>query len=124
MLEQVAGKLREIEVALREGRMATLEVGLFERAADILTHLSASPAGDEWLPIETAPKDETDILAWCVHPNAKYAGTSASRSDWQSPVVTRWIEHNGGGWTWHGLCGQFTHWRPLPAPPAKQTGEG
>lgn len=70
-----------------------------------------------WQPIETAPKDGTDILAWCVHPNAKYTDALVGFTDWQAPVVTRWIEHNGGEWTRDGLFGEYTHWRPLPAPP-------
>jgi hypothetical protein len=88
--------------------------------------VSIDPSG--WRSIDSAPRDGTDILAWCVHPNAQYAGITADKSDWQAPVVTRWIDHNGGGWTWHGLCGQFTHWQPLPAPPgapplSRDTGE-
>jgi len=70
-----------------------------------------------WRPIESAPKDGTDVLVWCVHPNAKYCDTLADASDWQCSVVARWIEHNGGGWTWHGMLGTFTHWMPLPAAP-------
>lgn len=70
----------------------------------------------EWQPIDTSPKDGTRILAWCVHDNAKWA-REQDRSDWQGPVVASWIEHNGGGWMWHGLAGRFTHWMPLPEPP-------
>jgi hypothetical protein len=77
------------------------------------------PAGEGWEPIESAPRDGRDVLIWVVHPNAQYADTVAAKSDWQGPVVARWIEHNGGGWTWHGITGRFTHWRPLPAPPAE-----
>ncbi len=69
-----------------------------------------------WMPIEQAPRDGTSILAWVVHPNAKYA--EQGDDQWQGPVIARWIDHNGGGWTWHGHMGTFTHFRPLPAPPA------
>jgi hypothetical protein len=83
--------------------------------------------GDAWRPIESAPKDGTPILAFCVHPNARYAGEDAA--EWAEIVVTRWIDFNGGGWTWNGICGVHTHWMPLPAPPAdvdpsRQSGEG
>lgn len=74
----------------------------------------AFPVG--WQDISTAPKDGTVILAWCVHPNARFAGDS---KEWCCPVVAQWISHNGGGWTWHGMVGDFTHWHRLPAPPAK-----
>lgn len=73
-------------------------------------------AETDWQDIATAPRDGTDVLLWVVHPNAKYADTDFAQ--WCGPVVARWIDFNGGGWTWHGLNGQFTHWRPLPAPPA------
>lgn len=70
----------------------------------------------QWHPIETAPKDGTRIVAWCVHPTAEYA-KDAVNEGWSAPVVARWIDHNGGGWTWHGHLGEFTHWMPLPPPP-------
>lgn len=69
---------------------------------------------EQWLPIETAPKDGTPIVAWCVHP---YASSMTEPKDYVGPVIAYWIEHNGGGWTWHGHLGNFTHWRPLPDPP-------
>lgn len=67
-----------------------------------------------WRDIESAPKDGTPILAWCVHPHARHA---TDDKDWSAAVITQWINHNGGGWTWNGLGGSFTHWQPLPSPP-------
>lgn len=74
-----------------------------------------------WRDIETAPKDGTPILAWCVHPHARWA---TDDKDWCAVVVTQWINHNGGGWTWYGMTGAFTHWMPLPPPPYETGGEG
>lgn len=68
--------------------------------------------------IENAPRDGSPILAWCVHPNNRYAPAS-DRDLWQGPVIARWTEHNGGGWTRHGHMGTFTHWMPAPEPPAE-----
>ena len=82
----------------------------------LLHHIDALKA-ERWEPIETAPKDGTPIIAYCVHTNAKYA-TNSIQEGWEYPVIAKWIDHNGGGWTWHGMAGTFTHWRPLPAPPS------
>lgn len=73
----------------------------------------SAPVGEGWQPIETAPKDGTLVLAWCVHPFRRYGGEG-----YEGPVIAHWTNHNDGGWTWYGLTGQFTHWMPLPQPPA------
>lgn len=69
-----------------------------------------------WQPIDTAPKDGTRVLLWCVHAHAAYA-TDPVAEGWEAAVVGEWIDHNGGGWTWHGVCGRMTHWQPLPGRP-------
>lgn len=95
-----------------------LPVRAVEEALTTIAKQETDSVREAWQPIETAPKDGTEILAWCVHPNAEYEGTIAEKSEWQGPVVAHWIDHNGGGWTWHGMLGRFTHWQPLPTPPA------
>lgn len=82
----------------------------------------SSPIGEgvregDWQPIETAPRDGTQIIAWCRHPHHAYADDEAERARWEGPVIAHWIEHNGGGWTWHGHMGEFLSWQPLPNPP-------
>jgi hypothetical protein len=69
----------------------------------------------QWQPIETAPKDGTAIDLWSVggfrYPSAAW--------DFIPPV-------NGWGWTdtnHHGSVeeyGPFSHWLPLPPPPAQE----
>jgi len=69
-----------------------------------------------WLPIETAPRDGTRILIWFVHAHARFSEDPFSEG-WAAAHEAHWIDHNGGGWTWHGLCGVATYWQPLPSPP-------
>jgi hypothetical protein len=64
----------------------------------------------EWLPIETAPKDGTDILLWCPLPGSEYS------------VVGKLCD----GWWQSSYEGEDvfnpSHWMPLPAPPANRGG--
>ena len=93
----------------------------FRAARSTLTTLKAQGItkpddGREWLPIETAPKDGTVVLAVTV--------------DAQNPGVRMsWLE--GDRWMTTGKPEKFvvsgphrwwpTHWRPLPQPPALAT---
>ena len=83
----------------------------------------------EWQPISTAPKDGTWIMAW---------RKSASFGTREPLVFVTWFED---AWSWpddtadvfddpEGVieamndtgdfysCGDFSHWMPLPPPPA------
>lgn len=69
-----------------------------ERCISALT--SFAEEEEKWQPIETAPKDGTQILAW-------YPGLRST------PVQTWWLP---GANRWH-LTGNPTHWQPLPPAP-------
>lgn len=70
----------------------------------------------QWQPIETAPKDGTQILGFC-------ADAAAGREFW----VVLWVEDeeypDGGFWLDASkqdsmtVDAEPTHWVPLPAPP-------
>lgn len=94
---------------------ASPECRLIARALRIAAAQEGQEAG--WLPIDTAPKDGTRILIWFVHPNAEYSADPVGEG-WAGPHEARWLDHNGGGWTWYGLAGKATFWQPMPAPPA------
>lgn len=79
--------------------------------------LTAALALQGWRTIDSAPKDGTRILIWFVHANAAYS-KDPIKEGWAAAHEAHWIDHNGGGWTWYGLCGVATLWQPLPAPPA------
>lgn len=78
-----------------------------------------------WRPIETAPKDGTEIDVWI---NGEFPGRRTDVS-WRKPTDSEWWVHGGDtietpDATWHdcfgplGSCEQPTHWQPLPTPPA------
>lgn len=65
----------------------------------------------EWLPIETAPKDHTDVIVWLD-------GNRTEQCNGRAMVC----RHGGGmqGWSFPGVGGlNASHWMPLPTPPAK-----
>ena len=77
--------------------------------------------GCRWERTDAAPKDGTEIELLIRHHNYTYCAAQADRSKWQDVVRGKWIDHNGGGWTWMGLCGHVMAWRPMPA---NDTGNG
>jgi hypothetical protein len=108
---------RDTLAALRERDQwkALAEVGT-EIASGYLRERDEARKALEWQPIETAPKDGTRILIWFVHANAQYSKDPVA-DGWEAPHEAYWIDHNKGGWTWYGLCGKPTKWRPLPSGP-------
>lgn len=82
-------------------------------------------ANSGWRPIETEPKDGSDILVT----NGKYV----EKTHWYRPYLNgkpdpyrepEWWQNdmNGG---FGGYCGPLTptHWMPLPAPPTTEPGQ-
>jgi hypothetical protein len=71
----------------------------------------------DWQPMETAPKDGTDVLL---------AAQWDKTGRWLQGIG-RWnngrYQENavGWGWTWYA---QPTHWMPLPDPPGARGGDG
>jgi hypothetical protein len=72
-----------------------------------------------WQPIETAPTDEPFLAA------VEVVNNKTGRRYWEQHVI--WIDSETGdvshdtdaGWS----AGDYTHWQPLPAPPAPGEGE-
>ena len=89
-----------------------------EDAADaidaLLAELKELRAEREWRPIETAPKDGTEILLRGI---VTYPSIDEGK---RVTVIGYWADMNGGGWVWYGATTNFTHWRPLPEPPATE----
>lgn len=110
--EQMTGEKRHLPAARRNlARTAAMCFAAIDRL-DLAT--GGSPDSDEiWLPMDTAPVDGTKVLLRIEHQNLRYAPPE-DRDQWIDIVVGRWIDFNGGGWTWYGMCGFKAGWRPLP----------
>jgi hypothetical protein len=66
-----------------------------------------------WRCLIDAPQDGTEIEILVRHRTWQYARTDKERALWQGPCRAKWIDHNGGGWTWSGHAGAIIAWRPL-----------
>ncbi len=70
----------------------------------------------DWRPIETAPKDGTEILGWHtnVYEYGEPSGPLVIRWDWPWDF---WAACGVGGYEFEQDRTNFTHWMPLPDPP-------
>lgn len=65
-----------------------------------------------WQPIETAPRDWTDVLVFA--PEQDGSNTGGVAMGWYDPEVQKWFAND----IWGTLTLYPTHWMPLPAAPA------
>lgn len=83
-------------------------VNMKKMAAIIKSALLAAHNSNGWQPIETAPKDGTEILVYCISMD----GTCGCE-------VARFCDERNGWFI--GVCRLSpTHWMPLPAAPKKE----
>lgn len=66
-----------------------------------------------WRAMVYAPLDGTEVELLLYHPDRAYA-TGDDKKNWEQVVRAKWIDFNGGGWTWHGMNGTPQGWRPAP----------
>jgi len=86
--------------------------GLYNARCATLDEMAAVPV-EQW-----KVTVDQDVLLYLVHNQAQYEKDPARRQrDWECWAVGRWIDHNGGGWTWHGMSGQVKYVASLPARP-------
>jgi len=70
------------------------------------------PGEDGWQPIETAPKDGTEIQ---VFARTEEGAEMQQVAHWDGAPTAEWPWQVSDGSAYHR--GLFTHWRPLPIPP-------
>lgn len=92
-------------------------VNLCKKAADQLKqHCALTPSLEAlgWRDLSTAPHDGAEISLRVVHINAAFDDpVKAAIDGWIAHCRGKWSDHNGGGWTWYGLCGSPCQWRPI-----------
>jgi hypothetical protein len=79
-----------------------------------LMALTPELEAEGWRSLAFAPHDGTEIELRLVHAYAPFCKDPVAEG-YIATATARWIDHNGGGWTWEGLCGRPAQWRPLPA---------
>lgn len=82
----------------------------FDDALSATSPVSEPPREIQWLDIESAPKDGTDILLWDGWEGYGY-GVACWSQGWMWSGAAVCDEHSGNGPI------DPTHWQPLPAPP-------
>jgi hypothetical protein len=96
----------QVEAALREYLVTP---GRYGFSPHYMARMRAALEAAEraaWQPIESAPKDGTPVLL------------GSKRGDLWPMRVRAWSKLYDG-WRGGGTSCEATHWRPLPAPPAK-----
>lgn len=111
MLDYTDGKAVALSVTEMALTMQDSAIAL-EHADKRIEELEAVPVTDWKITVGE------DVLIYVVHPNAQYETDEAVRlAKWECWCVGHWIDHNKGGWTWHGMSGKVTHVARLPERP-------
>ena len=84
---------------------------------------STDGLGGNWIAPHYRPPTDLDVELDVVHQNYSHAKTDEERAIWRGVFPGKWIDHNGGGYTWEGLAGTVCGWRHLP-PNAEVSGGG
>ncbi|RZL77249.1 MAG: hypothetical protein EOP66_09155 [Sphingomonas sp.] len=112
------GHARPCFVRSWRGEMGDLEIVAYTPKVASDTAAAASEAGDGWQDIASAPRDGTPFIATLIVHN------QSGQKWWETHVI--WADDETGevaseceaGWT---RVDDYSHWMPMPAPPAALT---
>lgn len=101
--------------AIETARLQLIDLGDSKTAALLDWAVTAEPSG--WMPIETAPKDGTEMLLWEVGSNVPVIGSWYDRRErWYAS--TEHYNTDGDACVIDTLWSDgIQHWMPLPQPP-------
>ena len=98
------------------------EFALQDQLAALSTPTQSAPVGEGWRPIESAPRDGTCVLAGSTNHDAVEAvcwqDGLPSGSTFDGEVEEGWVNDGPIKDRFYANPRWFTHWQPLPAPPA------
>ena len=86
----------------------------YQKRLDLLMAMTPRLRAEGWRPLETAPHDGSEVEIRIVNFIAA-ACDDPVKDGVIATARARWIDHNGGGFTWYGLAGAPSQWRPLHA---------
>jgi len=128
---QVYGTAKELVHSLRHGYPSPLRI----EAADVIDKQAAEidalrkrvqelESAQQWMSIESAPKDGTDVLVMYMHIDTQIVHNAfyAAESDgWEADSVGWWsYEHSEVSRVHLTDWMTPTHWMPLPQPPIEK----
>lgn len=106
-------------------------VGRDEESAISLwnTRAALTAPQPQWLPIESAPRDGTQVLVWSdelyIKPYIAWWGVDQNAPE-DGNEQEEWLTGDGDSWStgyYYTPCNP-THWMPLPAPPQTEKENG
>lgn len=113
-LSEILSALRRVEPGSDQPRPSVSE----DQGASRDLALTDGVALDGWQPIETAPRDGTEIL---IAIGSDYIGSAFYADDDSDPYPWKFFDRNGIKPLANGIRDDRmgpTHWMPLPAPPS------
>jgi len=121
----IYGRVRAHGRALMDAWAGLREAGYKGNAAlpdAIREALAGAPAQQPvaWHAMAYAPLDGTEVELLIRHSMWWTATKSDDHDIYEGVVRAKWLDFNGGGWTWEGMAGVPVGWRPAATQPQEK----